>query len=66
MKIQEFNVESQEVVVRDATADEIINAKKTQQELDDLRQEIIDRKAVALSKLQALGLTVEDLQSLGL
>lgn len=66
MKIQEFNVESQEVVVRDATAEEIINAKKTQQELDDLRQEMINRKSAAVSKLQALGLTVEDLQSLGL
>ena len=69
LMITTHNVETGEIAEREATAEEI-----AQQEIDEaafeLRQAEIKTKAeakeAAQAKLAALGLTVEDLQALGL
>ena len=69
MIILEHNVETGEVVEREATAEELAQKVKDQAETAARQAEIAARaeaKAAAQAKLAALGLTVEDLQALGL
>ena len=68
-QIKEYNCETQEEIVRDATSAEI-----TQMELDAANaaarkaeaEAKAQAKAAAESKLAALGLTTDDLRALGL
>ena len=68
-KIQEINTQTQEVVVRDANKAEleILKNQKTNdaKELAELQAKAA-AKTAAQAKLAALGLTLEDLQALGL
>jgi len=69
MIILEHNVETGKVVEREATAEELAQKVKDQAETAARQAEIAARaeaKAAAQAKLAALGLTVEDLQALGL
>jgi len=69
MKIKIVNCETGEEIVRDATKDEIADLEKSQLDAQRQRAEMqarLEAKAAAQAKLAALGLTVEDLQALGL
>ena len=69
MKITEHNVETGEIIERDATAEELAQNELDAQEREALLAEAkakAEAKAAAQAKLAALGLTVEDLQALGL
>ena len=68
-QIKEYNCETGEEIVRDATAEEIaqmevdaVNAKTRKDEAKAKAQ----AKAAAEGKLAALGLTTDDLRALGL
>ena len=68
-QIKEYNCETQQEIIRDATNAEIAqmaidaeNAAAYKAELEAKAQ----AKAAAQAKLAALGLTVDDLQALGL
>lgn len=68
-QVKIFNVETGEEIIRDANAQEI-----AQMELDaenqlkklEVEKEIAAKKTAAEAKLQALGLTTDDLKALGL
>ena len=65
MFIQEHNCETGEITLRDLTAKEIADREKLgAQELAE-KGARVEAKAAAQAKLAALGLTVEDLQALG-
>ena len=69
MEIKIVNCETGEEIVRNATKDEVANLEKSQLDAQKQRVEIEakrEAKAAAQAKLAALGLTVEDLQALGL
>lgn len=69
MEIKIVNCQTGEEIVRDATPDEIAHLEKSQLEAQKEAVEIEARRAaklVAQAKLEALGLTIEDLQALGL
>ena len=69
MEIKIVNCTTGEEIVRNATKDEIANLEKSQLDAQKQRVEIEakrEAKAAAQAKLAALGLTVEDLQALGL
>ena len=66
MFIQEHNCETGEITLRELTAKEIAEREKIgAQELAE-KAAAAEAKAAAQAKLAALGLTVEDLQALGL
>jgi hypothetical protein len=69
LTIIEHNVETGEIIQRDMTTAELKQAEKDkavyQAELAAIEARA-EAKAAAQSKLAALGLTVEDLQALGL
>ena len=69
MIILEHNVETGQVIEREATAEElaqkVIDDAQTAARLAEAEAKAT-AKATAQSKLAALGLTVEDLQALGL
>jgi hypothetical protein len=68
-KITESFVETGQIIEREATAEEIKIFKAREKkfaELDKLKEAKATAKATAQAKLAALGLTVEDLQALGL
>lgn len=60
------NVETGEIVVRQLTDEEQAIQDAVFQETISLKEARIAAKAVAQAKLEALGLTTEDLQALGL
>jgi hypothetical protein len=65
----EHNVETGEIIVREATAEEIANIenmKAKRKALDDAEAKAIADKEAATAKLAALGLTADDLKALGL
>lgn len=68
-KITEYFGETKETIEREATADEI-TAFETRaakyEALEIAKEEKAQAKLAAKAKLAALGLTVEDLQALGL
>jgi len=69
MIILEHNVETGEVIKREATAEELAQKAIDKAEALALESEIMAKaqaKEAAQAKLAALGLTVEDLQALGL
>ena len=73
MKITEVNASTQEVIERDMTAEELAQAEAdkllaeaTKQAEKEAEAEAEAKRSVALAKLEALGLTVDDLEALGL
>jgi hypothetical protein len=69
MEIKIVNCTTGEEIIRNATEDEIDNLEKSQADGQRQKAEKEARalaKAAAQAKLAALGLTVEDLQALGL
>jgi hypothetical protein len=60
------NAETCEVIVRELTDEEQAIQDAVFQETISLREARVAAKAAAQAKLTALGLTVEDLQALGL
>ena len=65
----EHNVETGEIIVREATAEEIANIenmKAKRKALEDAEAKAIADKEAATAKLAALGLTADDLKALGL
>lgn len=68
-KITESFVETGKIIEREANAEEIKDFKAREKkfaELDKLKETKAAAKSAAQAKLAALGLTVEDLQALGL
>jgi hypothetical protein len=68
-QIKEYNCETQEEIIRDATDAEIAQMAKDKTEADARKAEAEARataKATAEGKLAALGLTTDDLRALGL
>ena len=68
-QVKEYNCETGKEIVRDATAEEIADIELQKAELAAQKAEAEAKataKAAAQAKLAALGLTVEDLQALGL
>lgn len=66
MFIQEHNCETGEITLRDLTAKEIAEREKLGAQYLAEKTAATQAKAAAQAKLAALGLTVEDLQALGL
>jgi len=69
MKIHEHNATTGEIVERDATAEELANAKASEAATKARQLEETNAaaaKEAAQTKLAALGLTAEDLKALGL
>ena len=66
MFIQEHNCETGEITLRDLTAKEIADREKLAIAFKAEVEAKANAKASAQVKLAALGLTVEDLQALGL
>ncbi len=68
-QIKEYNCETQEEIIRDATNAEIAQIAKDKVEADARLAETeakANAKAAAEGKLAALGLTTDDLRALGL
>ena len=68
-QVKEYNCETQEEIVRDATVAEIAQMAKDKAEADARQAEAeakAQAKATAEGKLAALGLTTDDLRALGL
>ena len=68
-QIKEYNCETQEEIIRDATNAEIAQMAKDKAEADTIKAEAeakAQAKAAAEGKLAALGLTTDDLRALGL
>ena len=68
-QIKEYNCETQEEIIRDATNAEIAQIAKDKAEEDARLAEAeakAQAKAAAEGKLAALGLTTDDLRALGL
>ena len=68
-QITEFNCETQEEIIRDATDAEIEQIAKDKAEADARQAEAeakAQAKAAAEGKLAALGLSTDDLRALGL
>ena len=68
-QIKEYNCETQEEIIRDATDAEIAQMAKDKVEADAKKAEAeakAQAKAAAEGKLAALGLTTDDLRALGL
>jgi hypothetical protein len=69
LQVKEYNCETGEEIIRDATDAEIAQREKDKQDFEAKKAEAevkAQAKAAAQAKLAALGLTVEDLQALGL
>ena len=69
MKIQEHNIETGEIVVRDMTPEELNlkeMLKKATIEEDAIKMSKNEKRQTALAKLETLGLTTDDLSALGL
>jgi hypothetical protein len=69
MKIQEIDVTSGEEIVRDMNAEELAQYESDQAEAEEIAKkqaEAKTAKTVAEAKLEALGLTANDLKALGL
>lgn len=67
--IKIHNVETGEIIERDMTKEEIANldAIRKQGDADQLvKEQMSIKKAAAQAKLEALGLTADDLKALGL
>lgn len=68
-QIKEYNCETQEEIIRDATDAEIAQMAKDKAEADAIKAEAEAKeqaKTTAEGKLAALGLTTDDLRALGL
>ena len=68
-QIKEYNCETQEEIIRDATDAEIAQMAKDKAESDAKKAETeakAQAKTAAEGKLAALGLTTDDLRALGL
>ena len=68
-QIKEYNCETQEEIIRDATDAEIAQMAKDKAEADARKAEAeakAQAKVAAENKLAALGLTTDDLRALGL
>jgi len=68
-QIKEYNCETQEEIIRDATDAEIAQLAKDKAESDARKAEAeakAQAKTAAEGKLAALGLTTDDLRALGL
>jgi len=68
-QVKEYNCETQEEIVRDATVAEIAQMAKDNAEADARQADAeakAQAKATAEGKLAALGLTTDDLRALGL
>lgn len=68
-QVKEYNCETGEEIVRDATTAEIAQMAKDKIESDEKKAETeakAQAKAAAEGKLAALGLTTNDLRALGL
>jgi hypothetical protein len=68
-QIKEYNCETQEEIIRDATNAEIAQMAKDKAESDARKAEAeakAQAKVAAEGKLAALGLTTDDLRALGL
>lgn len=63
--IKIHDIATNEIAERDMTSAEIKQLEKDK-ELIDIRQKIEQKRIVAEAKLQALGLTTDDLKALGL
>lgn len=63
--IKIHDIATNEIAERDMTSAEIKQLEKDK-ELIDIRQEIEQKRIIAEAKLQALGLTTDDLKALGL
>jgi hypothetical protein len=73
MKITEINANTQEVIERDMTAEELTQAEAdkllaeaTKQVDQEAKAQAEAKRSVALAKLEALGLDENDLKALGL
>ncbi len=65
MKITDYNINNT-IIERDATTDEIESINKVITAYNSEQLERTETKAIAEAKLQALGLTLDDLKALGL
>ena len=68
-QVKEYNCETQEEIIRDATSAEIAQMAKDKAEADARQAQAeakAQAKAAAEAKLAALGLTTDDLRALGL
>jgi hypothetical protein len=61
-----FDVQKNEIAKRKLTAEEIENRKKEEQLWLAAKEEQQNKKTQALQKLEKLGLSIEDLKTLGL
>jgi antitoxin component HigA of HigAB toxin-antitoxin module len=69
IKVTEVNAETGETILRDATEAEIAQIEKDaieQEKINAAKAQAAAKKAAAQAKLEALGLTTEDLKALGL
>jgi hypothetical protein len=66
MKIQEINVTTQEETVREATPEELAQYNLDLSKAAEADKNAKAAKDAAVAKLDALGLTVDDLKALGL
>ena len=66
MKIREHNIATNEVIDRDATAEEVADFKAIAARDKARADARAAAKAVAEAKLEALGLNADDLKALGL
>lgn len=67
--VAEHNIETDEYIIRDMTDEEIKQRKKDELESELKMQQFADaaaKKAAAEAKLEALGLSADDLKALGL
>ena len=68
LMIKEHNVETDEIIEREMTVQELAQYKKDQAEAEILaakQAEAKEAKEAAMAKLAALGLDLDDLKSLG-
>ena len=67
--VVEHNIETDEYIIRDMTDEELEQRKKDELESELKMQQFADsaaKKAAAEAKLEALGLSTDDLKALGL
>lgn len=66
MKISDHNALTNETIERDATAEELEQFESDAEFIAEIKAEAAAKKAAAETKLEALGLTADDIKALSL
>lgn len=66
MKISDHNALTNETIERDATAEELEQFEADAEFIAEIKAEAAAKKAAAETKLEALGLTADDIKALSL